>query len=257
VKTGKVVTTLLVSGVLIGHANAADQGIQIVGGVDMAFKDVSLDVDAGLNVSLTTVKPNVAFAYKRLYGNIAYDRSVAPGQTTGLNVGGGPPYIPYTFSLSRTDLTATFGYRATDSLSVFVGWLDGAIHAIKNDQVDNGSGTLVDQIKNIDYARNGPFVGAAYSMRAGKQGSFNVSVAYASMSGSLREAAYSTAPEPPPSNTPVDAQGLSYGITWTGPLTDSISDRIGVNQTDYRGDITSGTLTERYTSVYFGATNYF
>jgi len=248
-------TALLAAALSSAPAYAGAKKLLIVGGVDMAFKDLVLDVNNNQAVALTTVKPNVTAAYGNYYANIAYDHAIAPGVSTVVESG-----TPYLQNYQRSDYLFTFGYRLTPPLNLFVGWIDGSIEVVSTGDVPSGTG-YVTEVKTINYERKGPFLGAAYSFVYGNTGTLNISAAFAAMKGSVettRSTITSGTTVTPSSSFPTG--GFSLNVTWTGPLTQSLSYRVGVNQTAYKSGAFSGTpngVTERYRSFYFGVTNYF
>ena len=254
----KLLTTALLAATLSsGSAYAGSNKLLIVGGVDMAFKDVGLSVNNDQSVAITTVKPNVTAAYGNYYANIAYDHAIAPG--IGTVVESGTPYLQ---NYLRSDYLFTFGYRLTQSLNLFVGWINGYIKVISTGDVPSGT-SYVTEVKTIDYERKGPFLGAAYSIAYGNKGTLNISAAFAAMKGSIQETRSTIS-----SGTTITQDGsfptggFSLNLAWTGPLTRSLSYRVGINQTIYRSGQfgtapNTTTATERYSSLYFGVTNYF
>lgn len=258
------VPALVAAALMAGTANAADGKWLVVGSADLAFKNLSLGVGQNQSADLTTLKPNVTLAHGRFYSNLAYEATVAPGISSGIDSG-----APMILNMSRADLLLTFGYRVTDSLNLFAGWLDGNIQAIQSGEkmfvlTDSGGysyNAYVNDVKNIDYARKGPFAGLAYSIAFGNKGVLNLSAAYAAMHGTLDmtevNAIDGVIVNPQAS---FQTQGFSYGMTWSGTIASSISYRVGINQTEYKSGAFSGTPTgvkERYSSFIIGVTNYF
>jgi hypothetical protein len=231
----------------LGTVQAADNDMTIVGGLDFGFKRLHLDTGAGGNVfnpSFTTIIPNVAFGYKSLYGILSYDKSLsADKQTT--DAAGVPTAT--TLDFSRTDSTATLGYRLGNSFSVFGGYTKGV------NEFSQTSAVVFLIVTNITYAEAGPFVGVSYTQTFGNKGSLGLSVAYAQLNSELKTV---THPSGASSDTKGDNTGLSYGLTWSGTLTGSLGYRIGVKGIQYKMD-EPAKITERYTNFFVGIANYF
>jgi hypothetical protein len=235
----------------------------VVAGIDIAFKQLNLNVGAdgsGMSTPFTTVNPNLVLAYKRVYASLAYDSTI--NSTGNLTLEQGAPQV---MQLSRNDLLLTFGVRLTRTISLFTGWLDGVdnvlIQGSRRDW-DPGLGVYVYNyfVQEIKYSESGPFGGFSLSFPAGNKGTLGLSVAYASMNGQIEEYRNITNMGDRYEKNDVDVTGLSYGLTWTGPLTGSLAYRAGVKATRYTGEQAGGNsqdIIERYTSFFLGISNYF
>lgn len=244
---------------LTGPTQAADSEVTVVGALDFAFKDLTLESAGGggpkFNTTLTTINPGVAIAYRRFYTNINFDKSIDSAATTQVENG-----LPSMLTMSRSDTVLTLGYRVLDSVSLYAGWLSGDIGAYLNGERDVGTPTFYTQ--EISYTEKGPFAGIAVSHNFGDKGSVSFSVAYAKLDGEMSQTRYTGGATPGTTydNGNVDVKGLSYSLIWTGPMNGSMNYRLGVKSTRYEGDAAGGgatNLDEYYTSLFFGLTNSF
>lgn len=245
---------------LTAPAQAADSEVTVVGALDFAFKDLTLESPGGggtFNTTLTTINPGVAIAYGRVYANINFDKSIDSAATTQVENN-----LPAMLTMSRSDTVLSLGYRVLDSVSLYAGWLSGEIGAyLAGERQTGGPGTYAFYTQEISYTEKGPFAGIAFSHGFGDKGSVSFSVAYASLNGEISQTRFTggAAPNILYSNDSSDVKGLSYSLIWTGPLNGSMNYRLGVKSTRYEGDILGGQpgINEYYTSLFFGLTNTF
>ena len=240
------------------NASAYAEDVQVIGSVDVNFKNLTFNPGGTTTTTpLTTINPNLILAYKRWYGSISYDGALADGTISMRDNN-----YAQTLSISRSDVILTGGYRVGGNLSVFGGYIGGNIKALQTGPRDN-AGSVYWTVSDISYSETGPFLGSAYTIPVGKKSSLNFSVAYANMQGSLRMNTTSTimtgtgSPTYTASSETFGVSGLSYGITLTGEMNQTMSYRAGVKATSYKGSSSSSDIVEEYTSFFFGVTNYF
>ncbi len=231
----------------LGMAHAAESNVTIVSGLDFGFKTLRLDTGRGGDVfrpSFVTINPSIVLGYRSFYAGLSYDKSVSADPDIGATVLAGTPTATVT-DYSRTDSTFTLGYRLNQSFNLFAGYTEGAN---KFNTTVFGGGLIA-----IDYTEKGPFAGVAYTKTFGDKGSLGMSIGYAKLDGDLKV-------DIPPNveffRAKGDTTGLSYGLTWSGPLTGSLSYRVGVKAIRYEMK-DPVDLTERYTNFFFGIMNYF
>jgi len=240
-----------------------------VGSLDFAFKDLKIEAGEArrteFNTMLTTLNPNLVLAYGNFYASLGYDKSIDSETVTQLD-----DALPSALTMSRSDITATVGYRVFSFLSVFAGWLKGDTGVYlsgSTNNPDSGATTpippntpIVSYTQEINYIEQGPFAGLALSYAFSK-GSLSFSAAYASLNAELsQDRYYATTPLFTRSETfKTDSKGLSYSLVWTGQLTGSMHYRVGAKYTRYEGDPLpgSGSIDETYTLYFLGITNYF
>jgi hypothetical protein len=231
--------TLMLIASSLGMAHAAESNVTVVGGLDLGFKKLRLDTGSGagvFNPSFVTVNPNIVLGYSSFYASLSYDKSVSAE----------PEIAPAAVTdYSRTDSTFTLGYRLNQSLSLFAGYAEGANQFIIT---TSGGGLIV-----IDYKEKGPFAGVAYTKTFGDKGSLGMSIGYAKLDGDLK---FDVPPGVEVFRAKGDTTGLSYGLTWSGPLTGSLSYRVGLKAIRYEMK-DPVELTERYTNFFIGIMNYF
>lgn len=242
----RLLLILIVAG--LGSAHAADNELTVVGGVDFGFKRLHLDLDrtrTTFSPSFVTINPNVVLGYGSFYGSVSYDKSVSADPGIGAQFSAGSPTATM-LDYSRTDSTFTLGYRLLQSLSVFAGHTKGDNHFTET----SFGNTLI--VTDISYKEAGPFAGFAYNHAFGN-GTLGLSVGYAKLDGDLRIVS-----NPGGATTTVsgDTTGLSYGLTWSGPLTGSLGYRVGLKATEYNMK-EKGEINERYKSIFIGISNYF
>jgi hypothetical protein len=220
-----LVLILIAIGTNAAHAAVGD--MTIVGGMDFGFKQLRLDTGDGRNTFspfYVTINPSIVLGYKSFYASLSYDKSISSdpetGQGTGLN----------------------------QSFNVFAGYTKGA-----NEFTDIRADVVL-IVTDIEYTTTGPFAGVAYGKSFGKKGTLGLSIGYAELDGELRFTGRPSAG----GSTDVDGDvtGLSYGVTWSGPLSESLGYRAGVKATRYKME-DPGDITERYTNIFFGIVNYF
>src|SRR5712692_3002426 len=241
----RLILTLLLIAAGLGTAHGAESDVTVVGGLDFGFKKLRLDTGSGagvFNPSFVTINPNIVLGYSSFYASLSYDKSVSADPEIGQLAGS---TIATVTDYSRTDSTFTLGYRLNQSFNLFAGHTEGAN---KFNTTVFGGGLIA-----IDYTEKGPFAGVAYTKTFGDKGSLGMSIGYAKLDGDLKV-------DIPPNveffRAKGDTTGLSYGLTWSGPLTGSLSYRVGVKAIRYEMK-DPVDLTERYTNFFFGIMNYF
>src|SRR5712692_9285647 len=231
--------TLMLIASSLGMAHAAESNVTIVSGLDVGFKKLRLDTGSGagaFNPSFVTVNPSIVLGYSSVYASLSYDKSVSADPEIGAAT---------VTDYSRTDSTFTLGYRLNQSFSLFAGYAEGAN---KFNTTTFGGGLIV-----IDYTEKGPFAGVAYTKTFSDKGSLGMSIGYAKLDGDLK---VDIPPGTSFSRFKGDTTGLSYGLTWSGPLTGSLSYRVGLKAIRYEMKDPI-KLTERYTNFFIGIMNYF
>jgi len=234
-----------------------------VGSLDFSFKDLAIEAGetnrTKFNTTLTTLNPSVVLAYGNFYASLGYDKSIDSETVSQFD-----DNLPSALNMSRSDITATVGYRVLSFLSVFAGWLKGdtgVYIAGTTNHPTLPSPATISYTQEISYVEQGPFVGLALSHAFGNKGALSFSAAYASLNAEFSEDRYhATVPLNVRSNhAETDSKGLSYSLIWTGQLTGSLHYRVGAKYTKYEGDPLpdSGSIIETYTLYFLGLTNYF
>jgi len=120
------ILTLILIAAGLGTAQAAEDNVTVVGGLDFGFKDMRLDfasADDVFNPSFVTINPSIVLGYKSFYAGLSYDKSISADPATGLEPASNSGFVT---DYSRTDSTFTLGYRLNQSFSVFAGHTNGA-----------------------------------------------------------------------------------------------------------------------------------
>ncbi len=134
------------------------------------------------------------------------------------------------FKGDRRDFSLTFGKRILDNRGgVYIGYKTGKSQASGN------------QGQSLSFEEKGVFVGANYAWRVTDSSLLSLNLAYADLSGDLTEdvtaSFFTTGPHKPDVpldiNASSDAQGVSYGVSWSSRLTDTISYSLALDAKNY------------------------
>lgn len=215
-----------------------DDGLVVVPKLGFSYKNVGLDPGSGksFNSNLVTLDIGATLAYRSFYLSAGYDTSIKDSIEHNTTPSGSGTPDDSIIAISRDDAALTLGYNAWKGLSVFAGYKYGRFDAVIISDVTvmpPGNGA-------IRFTTHGPFLGAGYSFRLSK-GSLDFSVAYAAMSGELKSsrAAGTVTVEG-------DATGFSYGISWSGALSETATYTVGLkaNRYSFDADPPPGTTDE-------------
>lgn len=187
---------------------------------------------------------------------------------------------------SRKDLDFTLGYRVTKNWSVFAGYKYGKTEmqfiprdfgeeVLDDDYEEESEGNELDidepEEEAVDlslesYSQKGPFVGASYSWQFEKAGRLSLSVAYASLNATNNFAANTDEEEEDDEPTEFDdltgqvkgdTKGVSYGLSWTMPLSSNLLFQTRFKINDYQQDIVLDgvrfeDIDETFTTLHVG-----
>ena len=167
------------------------------------------------------------------YLDVSYQKSLQEEDSFTLE----DPVLPggvftETFEGDREDYAVTFGKKFLDnSLGLYAGYKGGTSEASGN------------QGQVLSFKEHGFFVGANYGWRIGDSGVLSVNLAYADLDGDLVEDVNNPAFASPavlaiPLDTDAssDAQGLSYGLSWSSRLTEKLSFSLALDAKKYTFD---------------------
>lgn len=137
-----------------------------------------------------------------------------------------------TFEGDREDYAVTFGKKFLDnSLGLYGGYKSGTSEASGN------------QGQVLSFKEDGFFVGANYGWRIANKGVLSVNLAYADLDGDLIEdvnnpafASPAVLAVPLDTDASSDAQGLSYGLSWSSRLTEKLSYSLALDAKKYTFD---------------------
>lgn len=137
-----------------------------------------------------------------------------------------------TFKGDREDTSITLGRKILDNRgAIYLGYKTGKSEADGN------------QGQHLSFEEDGLFIGANYSWVIPGSGVFSVNLAFANLDGDLTEevtnpafASPAVLDNPLDTNATSDAQGLSYGISWSSRLSDGLSYSIGLDARSYTFD---------------------
>ncbi len=138
------------------------------------------------------------------------------------------PFVE-TFSGDRHDFSVTLGKKVLDNRgSVYIGYKTGKSEASGN------------QGQSLLFEEKGIFVGANYAWKVSDSSLLSLNLAYASLSGDLTEkvtnpafASPAVLTHPLDINASSDAQGVSYGVSWSSRLTDTVSFSLALDSKNY------------------------
>lgn len=242
-KIRSILALLLVS--TSGTIKAADT-FAVVGAIGMNSKTVTFTPNKKqqgedeIEIALNTVEASLTGVYKNLYLSANYDTSFDENSEVNSqnNI----------ITRSRKDYSLTLGYNILDGLSLFGGYKYGESLAETLIGITTITGPLPDTSK-INYMEfesgveeKGLFIGAGYSHNLPKNITVGLNLAYADMDGTYTRLVQLNYP-PIVITQDGDISGLSYGITFSGPLSTGSQYRIGykVNSYEYSGKSATGT----------------
>jgi hypothetical protein len=234
----------------------ADGGMTVFGGPKLGYRTINYHFDESggtFNSRYLMLDLAVGGAAEKLYWKLNYDISVKDALEYARGTGGGSKM---TFA-KRDEYGLTVGYRVSDSLNVFAGYLNGRTDAATindtnppNVNAKNTSNVLEDA---------GPYVGVSYRLWHSDTGSLSANVAYADMAGSItfRDDAVLYA-------STGRTAGFRYGLAWSGTLQGTLAYELGLQATTYRytqtamvGSSENYTSTQTQTALLFGVYKYF
>ena len=218
--------SLLVFAHILPVTAMAESDFQIGGAVGMQTKHLEYKfVDrqaSGLNVDPTiqTFLYSLVTSYGRFFANIELETTIEGD--TQYAPGGGTPSTTNIIESKRSDSGITLGYNLWRGLSVFGGYKLGETES-NISPVDGGVLTLT-------FSQRGPFAGMAYTQPIGTKGSVVVSAAYANLDGEVDINFVGTGTR---FTSGGSTSGLSYGIGWTGSLSENAYYRLSFKANNY------------------------
>ena len=189
------------------------------------------------------------------YFDLALQKSLEEEDSFTLNDPGLPGgSFNENFKGDREDSSMTLGRKILDNRgAIYIGYKTGKSEADGN------------QGQHLSFEEDGFFIGANYSWVIPDSGVISVNLAFADLDGELTEDVTNPAFESPAVldvpldiNASSDAQGLSYGISWSSRLSNSLSYTIGIDARSYTFDnivdsnpatITSAEFEETFIST--------
>ena len=189
----------------------AENTFQIGGAVGLQSKQLEYQF-VGINIKPTfqTAVYSLATSYGQFFANAELEMMLeGDTQFVGNPGSGGTASTTTTIQSKRSDSAATLGYNPWRGLSVFAGYKLGETES-------NLSPTDGGVLKFI-FSQKGPFAGVAYGQSIGSKGSIAFSAAYASLRGEVDVRFIGPGTSFTTGGT---TSGLSYGISWTGVLSE-------------------------------------
>jgi len=159
-----------------------------------------------------------------------------------------------TFKGTRSDFAVTFGKKILKNLgAIYIGYKTGKSEA-------DG-----DQGQSLTFEEKGVFIGGNYAWRIGS-GALVFNIAYADLKGDLNEKVTNAGlvalpiAEPLDIDATSDAQGVSYGLSYSANLTKHLNYSFGIDTQKYTFEnikdanpsaIVSDTFTEKFVNTKF------
>lgn len=129
-----------------------------------------------------------------------------------------------TFKGDRSDTSITFGKKILDNRgAIYIGYKAGESSADGN----NG--------QSLTFKEDGLFIGTNYAWRV-SDGAISINIAYADLEGKLKEevtANFGALNVPLDTDATSDAQGVSYGISYSGNISKHLNYSIGIDSQKY------------------------
>jgi len=249
---------------LISSARAdTASGITIVGGAAIDFKNSSFDVGGKkLQPKFITLDISGALAYDKYYIVLNYDPTLKEHLEHDTDINSNGNQENTYLNITRLDYSSAIGMNVWRTTNIFAGWKYGetSVNSFSDIALITNPTADPNEINRELYFREeGPFLGASYGYKFNKNNNLNLSLAYAQMNGEVE--LKSIAKQQLIKGT---TSGLSYGLEFTGPLSDGMIYRLGYKTHRYRfkpdepsanGEDYSSDVT--FNMFYFGFSNYF
>lgn len=232
-------SSLILVGLLIPISSVNAEDIRIVAGLSYGYSTFSfpekLDHDIGFpstNLALVATEGRWQIAVNS--GVTLEDATISEEEDIG--------------TASRSDLDVTFAYQATSQWAFFTGYKSGEtkMRFSARDTEDEGEVVYI----NESYSQKGPFIGGSYSLQFEKAGRLSISLAYAFLDATNNFSANTDDNQEDEDEEQEelefddltgtvegDITGLSYGVTWTMPLSSNLLFQTRLKVNDYQQDI--------------------
>ncbi|QIB65928.1 hypothetical protein [Kineobactrum salinum] len=213
----------------------------------LGFSD-SGDFDADL--------PTLTLAFTAIYGkgyvSFKYEDSI-----NDISTNSDVPFTDADTSVDRTDYSVTLGYNVWKGANVFVGYMEGETTLepgprcptdVTQAAVCDGSAGGLSLGGNLaqdhlllglspyrqNYEEDGWFLGASYAWKIADKGTLSVSLAYADLEAKYVDN-YLLGVEGANENFIFDgdSDGLSYGVSWSAPLTSRVGYYLDIRRQSY------------------------
>ena len=265
IKTISVISCLPL--LLTSHITNAQEGfdnIRVVTGLSLGYSNFSFPEELDHNISFPSANIPIALTTEHWQLSLNVSSTLANADIVEEEDIG---------EASRKDVDLTIGYRVTKKWSVFAGYKYGKtemtfIPRDIDEEKDEEEGEEQDALKMTDesYSQKGSFVGASYSWQFEKAGSLSLSVAYASLSATNIFSANTDEEEDDEDLTEFDdltgrikgdTKGISYGLSWTMPLSSNLLFQTRFKVNDYQQDIVVDgerfeDIDETFTTLHVG-----
>lgn len=198
-------------------AAAEEQNLKVLGAITLSQKSMELKIrDRSFKPNFTSLGLSLTGGIAPFYITFNHDQSIKDdieAESAGL--------IFY----SRLDTSLELSYILSSQWRLSAGYRTGKTESFYSDSATSGA---------FGTSEQGLFIGGNYAYGFGKKGTLSASLAIAQLDGevSLREpfvdtSAFVVGP-PPPNNVEGDALGFSFGLAWTGSISDKTQYSVGL-----------------------------
>lgn len=243
-------------------ANAgSDSALTIVGGAAINFKNSDFDVGGKkLSPSFITLDISGALAYDKYYIAFNYDPTLKEHLEHDTDINQSGEQEDTYLNITRVDYSTAIGMNVWETVNIFAGWKFGetAVNSFSNARSIQ-AGNFQDINFELYFREEGPFVGTSYTYKHKDKGNLSLSLAYAQMAGEIELKSIVQK-----EILDGDTTGLSYGLEWSGPLSNNMIYKLGYKAHRYRfkqdglasngEDFSSDVL---FNMFYLGVANYF
>jgi hypothetical protein len=192
---------------LLPATTMAESDLQIGGAVGSQSKQLKYQF-AGIRINPTfqTLVYSLTASYGKFFSTAEVETMIQGDTQYVGNVGLATTTI---IESKRSDSALTLGYNLWRGLSIFGGYKTGETESNLS-PTDGG-------VLKLNFSQKGPFAGIAYGQSIGSKGTLAVSAAYASLNGDANVVFYGKGAEFVSGGS---TSGLSYGLSWTGALSE-------------------------------------
>jgi len=217
----KVLGFVLICADIFPSIAMAESDFQVGGAVGIQSKQVEFSYsDINLKPTFQMITYALTASYGRFFANLELEAMIEGDSQYYRDTSSNRTV---TFDFKRSDSTITLGYNLWRGLSVFGGYKQGETEATLS--------SVAFDIQQLVVSEKGPFAGIAYGQPIGKKGTLAVSAAYASFDAESIVRFVGFGAEFKSGGT---TSGLSYGVSWTGSLSESSYYRLSYKINEYR-----------------------
>jgi len=235
----KLIISAIFTGVVSPFVMAADFTLEpraVLGMMDYQYEEVFAGSD---NVKWSDSIPFLGIGVTLGYKNFSFDVYAQKSDTgedstfyeNQLSIGDRYLISDYNATFNRNDYAVNFGY-STDSLfgvlSFVVGYKVGEtkIGGARRNYLSEGGDSSILSLRSetTTIKTKGPTIGVAYGLPVGKSSMIGINVAYAWLDGDYESNQMTLA---------IDPEAITFGINWSGPISNRLTYRIALDAYQY------------------------